>query len=295
VSIKIDFVKLAVSLLLSSKSSVALVELKEVSQGSYRCANGGKCIAPDKCACAKGWIGFDCRVPVCEQGYYEPHQDRFVKGVNNENELDTFEIFMQKHASYRLDPLNLYSNPFYFRTVERFLNESHIERKKEKYGGISYLQDDGKIQGGYSCSIRSVTEWENYRSGFLFEHPNYFSRYMDKKVEADGKVYTHWEGMGFIPTYHKSHGLQFDEKVLTGLNYLNRTFVYTDQGFRKDGTWKKTGEQWTKGLCILEFKRACQSTKKSVDLESSDVGRMVQDPDLVSDHSLRLSDIVFTI
>ena len=273
---------------LLTKPSVALVELKEVSQGSYMCANGGNCIAPDKCACAKGWIGFDCRVPVCEQGFYEPYQDRFVKGVNNEHELEIFGIFMEQNVSYRLDPLDLYSNPSYFRTVERFLNQSHIERRKEKFGGIPYMQDDGQIQGGYSCSIRSVTEWESYRSGFLFEHPNYFSRYMDKKLEADGKVYTHWEGMGFIPTYLKSRALHFDESVLTGLDYLNRTFVYSDQGFRKDGIWKKTGEQWTKGMCILEFKRVCQGMKKSVDLESSDVGRLVQDPDLVSNTSVRL-------
>ena len=47
---------------------VAMVGLFNVSQGAYWCANSGKCIAPDTCACAKGWMGFDCRVPICEQG-----------------------------------------------------------------------------------------------------------------------------------------------------------------------------------------------------------------------------------
>lgn len=35
-------------------------------EGCYRCANGGVCVAPDVCQCAKGWTGFDCRTPVCE-------------------------------------------------------------------------------------------------------------------------------------------------------------------------------------------------------------------------------------
>ena len=36
---------------------VAFVNLKTFAQGKYVCANGGKCISPDVCACAKGWIG----------------------------------------------------------------------------------------------------------------------------------------------------------------------------------------------------------------------------------------------
>lgn len=50
---------------------VALVEYLNVTQGVYVCANGGNCTAPDVCSCALGWVGFDCRTPVCTQGYYE--------------------------------------------------------------------------------------------------------------------------------------------------------------------------------------------------------------------------------
>uniref|UniRef100_A0A7S1BNN7 Uncharacterized protein n=1 Tax=Corethron hystrix TaxID=216773 RepID=A0A7S1BNN7_9STRA len=32
---------------------VALVELYDVSQGAYRCSNGGTCVAPDTCRCAR--------------------------------------------------------------------------------------------------------------------------------------------------------------------------------------------------------------------------------------------------
>lgn len=42
---------------------VAFVELHNVTQGYYACANGGKCVAPEICACLEGWIGFDCRTP----------------------------------------------------------------------------------------------------------------------------------------------------------------------------------------------------------------------------------------
>ena len=54
---------------------VALVEWLNTTQGVYVCANGGNCTAPDVCVCAAGWSGFDCRTPICEQGYYEHNQE----------------------------------------------------------------------------------------------------------------------------------------------------------------------------------------------------------------------------
>jgi hypothetical protein len=51
---------------------VALVSYKDVVQGVYVCANGGNCTAPDTCVCAPGWIGYDCRIPVCRQGHFYP-------------------------------------------------------------------------------------------------------------------------------------------------------------------------------------------------------------------------------
>ena len=53
---------------------VALVSYKRVAQGVYVCANAGNCTAPDVCVCAPGWVGFDCRTPVCSQGYYYPNR-----------------------------------------------------------------------------------------------------------------------------------------------------------------------------------------------------------------------------
>ena len=267
---------------------VALVSLRNVTQGSYKCANQGKCIAPDICACSNGWIGFDCRVPVCEQGYYEPDQKSFVKGSNNEHELKKFEIFLDQNKEYRLDPAgDGYSNPTYLSVQERYRNSSYVERQKVSLGGKLYLKLDGTTQGGYECSIRSVTEWEDYRSGYLFAHPNYFSRYMDKKVEADGNEYTHWEGMGWKPTFQKTEMLEFSASSLGIDNNDLRLFVYTDKGYLRRGQWIQTNSSWSKGHCIIEFQRVCDGTKRMTDLETSDEQStefLVQDTDLVRDN-----------
>ncbi|CAM9457173.1 unnamed protein product [Chrysoparadoxa australica] len=46
---------------------VAMVERHMITEGHYVCANDGLCISPGVCECADGWIGFDCRTPVCTQ------------------------------------------------------------------------------------------------------------------------------------------------------------------------------------------------------------------------------------
>ena len=133
----------------------------------------------DTCACADGWIGFDCRIPVCEQEYYEQSQEIFVKGSDNEKELEQFKRFLDKNQIH-LDPVTGYSNPSYNLALERYINRSHVEKVNVKIDYKQYLKNDGKFQGDYSCSIRSVTELEDYRSGYLFEDPNCFSKYKDK-------------------------------------------------------------------------------------------------------------------
>lgn len=66
---------------------VAAVELRNITRGVFVCANGGNCSAPNTCRCAAGWSGFDCRTPVCEQGYYVPVQERFVAGTLLQKEV----------------------------------------------------------------------------------------------------------------------------------------------------------------------------------------------------------------
>ena len=252
---------------------VALVELRNVTLGHYACANEGICIAPDTCACASGWIGFDCRTPVCEAGYYEPEQNFFIASSHVDEELSIFQSFLGNNT-YRLDPSSEdgrgYSNPLYSIVEESLTNHSHIKRSFIQMGGNPYVFLNGSMQGGYSCSIRSVTEWENYRTGYLFEHPNFYSRYMNRKIEDDGKTYVLWEKMGWEPTHKKTNKLVFDAIELgleTNLGY-DLKYVYTDAGYRKEGEWILTGKNWTKGVCIIEFRRVCEHKNKAHDLES---------------------------
>ena len=53
---------------------LALVSLRLFTEGRYACANSGNCVAPDTCACSPGWTGFDCRIPICRNGYFDPER-----------------------------------------------------------------------------------------------------------------------------------------------------------------------------------------------------------------------------
>jgi hypothetical protein len=232
---------------------VALAQFYTVTQGAYMCANGGKCVAPDVCSCAKGWVGFDCRVPVCEGGYYEPDLELFVKGVQTDVSFKTFEPFLDPNRTFNLDSTRDFSsNPDLTICLEQFVNTTSLERTFMVLNGTRYLHGNESLyQGGYECSIRSVSEWENYRSGYIHDHPNYYSRYMDEIVEGDGNVYSSWKGFGFPPTHRKTETL-----IRYGLHNTT-AFVYTDRGYMKDGIWELTRRNWEKGLCIVEFERRC--------------------------------------
>ena len=291
---------------------VALVELMNVTQGVYVCANGGNCTAPDTCVCAPGWVGFDCRTPVCNNGYYEPPdvQQKYVSGTNLPDELSSFLPFMGNNT-YRLDPNyndgEGYSNPNYTIWEEGFLNKTHMVRYYVNNKGVPYLSAGalGTKQGGYSCSVRSVTQWEGPDAP-IFEHPNYYSRYMDRKVEGDDNIYSNWTGMEWPPLHYKSPKFEWGGGTLKmgqGTVQLNGVYspdpvkvkqvnvdknpvfyTYTDQGYRRDGDWGLTGNEWKKGTCVIEFNRTCSGGKVAIDLKNGlDVaknGLFVQDTDI---------------
>ncbi|KAL9185156.1 hypothetical protein ACHAXT_002933 [Thalassiosira profunda] len=242
---------------------IALATYRNVTQGAYMCANGGRCVSPDVCSCGEGWIGFDCRVPVCEQGYYEPDLESF-----SEEGLGTFAPFLDPSRPYNLDSSRDFSsNPDVSVEVERFINGSSVERTQVVVDGSQYLAgNESETQGGYECSIRSVTQWEDYRSGFILDHPNYYSRYMDEKVEDDGLTYTHWKGMGFPPTHRKTAKLvKYDDEFMqSGSSTSNQSYVYTNVGHMKDGVWRVTGASWQKGHCVVQFERRCQGEEDSL-------------------------------
>ena len=113
---------------------------------------------------------------------------------------------------------------------------------------------------------------------------------MDKKVEGDGHVYTHWEGMDWPPIHSKSTTLELHETSLNvSSDESTRTFIYTDEGYRRLGVWARTESIWTKGRCIIEFKRVCDNPSKARDLEAAsgtglnihENGLLIQDTDLV--------------
>lgn len=252
---------------------LARVDWLGVSQGVYSCANGGNCTAPDVCQCAPGWIGFDCRTPVCTQGYYKEKQETYVSGLQTVTELIRFERFLGNN-SVRLDwP---YSNKNYSIMIENYTSPGHVERVNISQGGVRYLGLNYTSlrplpQGGYRCSIRAVTEWE--KAEYVFEHPNYYSKYMDKEQQKDFLTYSHWENMSWPALHQKSRVLD--------QYFKNHTYAYTDEGYRRYGIWSKyAGRVWEEGICIMEFKRKCSNKAKELDLESGQISVETQDPDL---------------
>jgi hypothetical protein len=245
---------------------IAYVQWLSVTQGVFVCANGGNCTSPDICECASGWTGFDCRTPICTQGYYFPQQKHYVSGSEAADELHYFEPFMGYNSYRREWP---YSNPNYTMQYEFYVNQSYIHRETRYFGNDRYLGPANwstlsrkvTYQGGYRCSVRSVTPWENLT--YTLSHPNYYSRYMNPKVEDDDIQYTNWTGMGWPPLYRKS-------KILV-YYHLNKTYVYTDEGWRLWGTWNRTESTnlWTYGTCLTQFYRNCSETpSKSRDFVS---------------------------
>jgi len=236
---------------------VAFVEWVNVSQGLYVCANGGACSEPDVCTCASGWVGFDCRTPVCDQGSYDPQQSHFVSGTESPGEIESFRRFMDPAmAAHRLQwP---YSNPDFSMVDETFETFAAVSRSVSDHAGERYAGQT-KPQGGYRCSIRARTRWE--KPGPAFDHVNFYSRYMDAATQLDGVEYTNWTGLAWPPTHGKTRKLELQHSF----QGKTATYVYTDQGHLRDGVWFATGEEWAPGTCVVEFKRVCGAGFEAAD------------------------------
>jgi hypothetical protein len=322
---------------------LALVEWRNVTQGAYVCANSGNCTAPDTCECAHGWIGFDCRTPVCEQGYYEPTQlemtmpDRF--SIRGEQFTSPHARQPDSNPAYTMEDVNITQTDVIkeLRTYGdiRYLAEGAVSGIRQKWTGQSGLQeildrldldrnkmiagndDSGdrkidrpelpagtKFQGGYSCSIRSLTHWEKPRTigprlregtcygwntscnqaSRAFEHPNYYSRYMNKEMQADYLYYTHWVGMEWPPLYQKCAR---SSKANLAMNPKRPEFEClfplldeASEGQKRDGIWRRTTQLWAKGICLMEFNRTCKTAPwKAMDLETKLANVLVVDTD----------------
>ena len=64
--------------------------------------------------------------------------------------------------------------------------------------------------------------------------------------------------------------------------------MYTDEYYRRDGVWSRTGYNWEKGLCMVEFHRMYSGPDNQSSLINK--GLIVQDTDIVSEKIL-LSEI----
>nr|CCA21046.1 conserved hypothetical protein [Albugo laibachii Nc14] len=148
---------------------LAIVEVRRLVRGRYACANGGACIAPNVCQCAKGWIGFDCRTPVCSQGYYDPTLKAFGDTTFNE-------------------------------TIESIFYD-HVETQAVEKRRVT-------SDGSYTCSLRSISQWERPKmlypsisDEFYLNHPNYFSAYMRLADGIDRENLSTGNPMDWTPLY----------------------------------------------------------------------------------------------
>ena len=70
-----------------------------------------------------------------------------------------------------------------------------------QHGNERYLGRAGlTFQGGYYCALRSVTWWERpgepHGENYIFDHPNYYSRYMNKVEKGWVRARVCREGVG---------------------------------------------------------------------------------------------------
>jgi hypothetical protein len=129
-----------------------------------------------------------------------------------------------------------------------------------------------------------MTKWENRK--FILSHPNFYSHYMDPRIQKDGKQYTNWTGMEWPPVHQKSRIFisEFD----------GHTFIYTNEGYRLWGIWNRTYNKWEYGTCLLEFNRNCSTPSKDFDLQSRMYDADVQDTDLAFRARVRYNSYTVT-
>ncbi|GBG29733.1 Wnt inhibitory factor 1 [Hondaea fermentalgiana] len=136
-----------------SDRMVAFVRWAAVGQGKYVCANGGSCVAPDTCRCAPGWQGFDCRTPICEQGYYEPpltlSSHEVVVELENGTQVPApfgyqglYECSMRAFTEWE-NPLYMHDHPnFYSRYMDHHADEWSPENRYQLEPERPYYYDD---------------------------------------------------------------------------------------------------------------------------------------------------------
>ena len=183
---------------------VVLVERREMAQGPYACANGGFCTSPGQCLCKKDmWTGFDCRIPVCTQGYFEPqfserHETGYAAGTETRPE--------HPDGGAKGKPLN-WADRYSYSGATSQAGKPGAPAIDPATGipasGLvpqSYtIQDDGVTATGYCTSPKSLTKNDCDVAGGLW-----FGEVQTNRMKATGqskqgwyscslRSYTEWE------------------------------------------------------------------------------------------------------
>jgi hypothetical protein len=174
-------------------------------------------------------------------GYYTPSQATFVAADPPES------------ADPRQPRQN--GNPSYVQTIETLTWDSYTITTAV-VGNVRFRQTGGLPQGGYACSIRSLTKFEKPKTlesdAYYWDFPNYYSLYMNASM--------HWP-----PLYEK----------------LAPVWDNTQDGYTRAGIWKyKAPQQWQKGTCVVEFSRTCAHFHRAMaPFASWNVENITTDPD----------------
>ena len=122
---------------------------------------------------------------------------------------------------------------------EVFADHKTLVRTEVTHPGVRYLYEHGP-QGGYRCSIRAFTLWE--KPGTVYDHFNFYSRYMNSEKQLNGITYTYWDdGMEWPPTHAATAKLDITHTLYEGTRAEQEvTYVYTNEGHRRDGVWITT-------------------------------------------------------
>jgi len=211
---------------------VVMVQWQNVSQGVYVCANNGNCTAPDTCVCADGWIGYDCRIPVCKQGWYEPER---------------------KHASY-VGFIDLVLAPKGWSLTLSGVVVAIWRQARQSRARMNVLRDlspCGKIPGRYWGSSKVMCTTIRTTSLTI------------KTLRWDGQTFTSSSLLGFVVEQ------QWSGSKSVSLSLVSQN-DHTNEGWRRDGWWQRIpNTEWEKGLCWPRYNRTCTTLAREKDLRTN--------------------------
>mmetsp|Transcript_34542 Transcript_34542/g.55147 ORF Transcript_34542/g.55147 Transcript_34542/m.55147 type:complete len:2065 (+) Transcript_34542:19-6213(+) len=240
---------------------VAHVKWQALQQGVYICANGGNCTAPDVCSCAPGWTGFDCRIPICEQGYYQPPSESNPGFVEMEDGSLVKEQFPNKglyECSIRSyteweNPDYLHEHPnYYSRYMDHHPTEWHPEKR-------------------YQLEPETPLYWDGMGWAATYEHLDPLGNDTNKGWTRKGYWVrkdvdqAHWRKGKCTIEYTRecpdqpSKGMDV-RSLLTGapvrdtLHAFRPVIKYTDKKARAVGRWSQIG-----GICVDHVHRGCKN------------------------------------